>query len=91
MSEIQEWPAVRNAFRIGNSRSGEWKNLRFMVSRDSTPWLTVALVETPVNGHPRLDARIRGLQVAWDPRMSEGDARLYAIHQALLGVSQTRP
>jgi hypothetical protein len=90
MSEISNWPTVRNHFDIGNNRYGGWKSLRFMVSRDSTPWLTVALITTPLGGHPTLDAGIRGLQVAWDPRLSEGDVRLYAIQQALSGVTQTR-
>lgn len=82
-------PRVKNAFEIGSSRSAEWSNLRFCVSRDSTPWLTVALVEQARSGIPHLDARIRGLQVAWDPDMAPADLRLWAIYQALLGVVQT--
>lgn len=89
MSEMPALPRVKNAFEIGDNRSSEWRSLRFMVSRDRTPFLTVALVEQAKHGHPHLDGRIRGLQVAWDPEMAVADLRLYAIYQALLGVAQT--
>ena len=90
MSEMRSLPRVFNAFEIANRRSDEWQSLRLMVYRDRTPYLTVALVEQGRHGHPRLDSQIRGLQVAWDPELAAFDLRLYALQQALLGVSQTR-
>lgn len=90
MSEIRPWPMIANAISTSNGRAGDWKSLRLSVSRDRGLLLTVALVTTPWDGHPRLDANIRGCQVAWDPRLSQGDGRLYALQQALLGVAQTR-
>lgn len=90
MSEVVRNIPTRNRFEIGNSRSTEWSNLRLMVYRDRTPYLTVALVEQAKNGHPHLDSRIRGLQVAWDPSLCSGDLRTFALQQALLGVTQTR-
>lgn len=90
MSEAPYLYHTKNAFEIGNNRSSEWRNLRLMVSRDSTEYLTVALVEQAKGGHPRLDGRIRGLQVAWYPKYADYDLRLYALTTALAGVSQTR-
>ena len=89
MSEMQQLPPVRNAFDIASRRSAEWSSLRFMVTRDHTAYLTVALVEKSRDGHPFLDSRIRGLQVLWQPGHASKDQRLWAIYQALLGVSQT--
>jgi len=89
MSEIQHLPHVANAFEIANRRSSEWNSLRLMVYRDHTEYLTVALVEQARHGHPHLDSRIRGLQVAWYPKYADYDLRLYALHTALAGVSQT--
>lgn len=83
-------PPTKNAFEIGNNRSGEWRSLRLLVYRDSTEYLTVALVEQAKAGHPRLDGRIRGLQVAWFPKYADYDLRLYALTTALAGVVQTR-
>lgn len=91
MSEIRREPLYRNTFDSGNSRNGEWSTLRFMVTRDRTDFLTVALIEVPKHGHPKLDARIRGLQVVWAPENRVDDLRLYALHIALWGVSQTHP
>lgn len=90
MSEIQPAPAVRNQFNLGNNRSGEWRSLRLLVYRTRGLWLTAGLVETSFNGIERLDGRIAGLQVAWDPALCVGDLRLYALQQALEGVAQTR-
>ena len=89
MSGALPLPRIKNAFEIGNSRSSEWRSLRFVVARDSTPYLTAALVTQARDGIPHLDSNIRGLQVAWDPDMAPGDLRLWAIYQALLGVVQT--
>lgn len=86
MSEIRNLPPTKNAFEIGNNRSSEWASLRLMVYRDRTPFLTVALVEQGRYGHPRLDGRIRGIQVAWDPSLALVDLRLYALQEALSGV-----
>ena len=91
MSEIQSAGQTRNWFDTGNSRYGDWQSLRLLVKRDSSQYLTVALIEVPKGGHPRLDARYRGHQVLWDPRTSEGDVRLYALSVALSGMTQTRP
>lgn len=91
MSDIRRIPVVRNRFELGSSRSTEWSSLRLMVSRDSTDYLTVALVEQARQGHPHLDPRIRGLQVRWFPEYCDYDLRLYAIATALAGVNQTRP
>jgi hypothetical protein len=60
-----------------------------MVYRDHGPYLTVGLVSQSRGGHPMLDGRIRGLQVAWDPDLCEGNLQFYALEQALLGVTQT--
>lgn len=90
MSEIHPLIRTRNLLQIGNSRSVEWQVLRLLVSRDRTPYLTVALIEQAKNAHPQLDSRIRGLQVAWDPALCSGDLRTFALQQALLGVTQTR-
>lgn len=89
MSEIRREPLYRNTFDTGNSRSGEWRSLRFLVTRDHLAFLTVALIEVPKHGHPRLDSRIRGLQVEWHPEDITEDLRLGAIRRALWGVSQT--
>lgn len=89
MSEMRREPLYRNVFDTGDSRHGDWKTLRFMVTRDRTDFLTVALVEVPAHGHPRLDARIRGLQVEWHPQDIREEIRLGAIRRALWGVSQT--
>lgn len=90
MSEIHPYINTKNRLSIGNSRSVEWQVLRLLVSRDRTPYLTVALIEQAKNSHPQLDSRIRGLQVAWDPALCSGDLRTFALQQALLGVTQTR-
>lgn len=89
MSEMQREPLYRNTFELGSSRAQEWSRLRFMVSRDRTDYLTVALVEQASKGHPHLDSRIRGVQVLWHPELAYEDLRIFAIRTALLGVSQT--
>ena len=89
MSEIRREPLYRNTFDTGFTRSGEWKTIRFLVTRDSTDFLTAALVEVPAHGHPRLDSRIRGLQVEWHPEDITEDLRIGALRRALWGVSQT--
>jgi len=89
MSEIHPIPAPQNRLRIGNSRSSEWRSLRFMVHRNSTPLLTVGLVETSGYGIERLDARWAGFQVQWFPEEAVGDIRLHALASALRGLSQT--
>lgn len=86
---MDEIYSTRNAFTVGNNRPGEWQSLRFMVYRDRTEYLTVALVEQAKGGHPHMDGRIRGLQVAWYPKYADYDLRLYALHTALAGVTQT--
>lgn len=91
MSEMLHGTDVRNSFDLGNSRNGDWQTLRLLVTRNRSSYLTVAMIEVPKHGHPRLDARIRGMQVHWSPEPTIPDLRLYALAQALAGVSQTRP
>jgi hypothetical protein len=86
----QPKPSERNRIQIGDSRSGEWRSCKLNVYRDHTDYLTVALIEQARNGHPRLDGRINGLQVLWDPRKAEGDLRLYALSLALSAALRPR-
>jgi len=90
MSEIPLHTHTKNAISIGDSRSADWNSLKLHVTRDRTEYLTVALIEQSRGGHPRLDGRIRGLQVAWYPKYADYDLRLYALTTALAGVTQTR-
>lgn len=82
-------PFPQNRIQIGDSRSPDWRSLRFMVHRDNTRFLTVGLVQTSGYGIERLDARWAGFQVPWHPEEAEGDLRLYALTKALQGLSQT--
>jgi len=90
MSEIQGRVPYHNAVTIGGRRSTDWETLRLLVTRNSTPNLTVALIEQPRHGHPRLDLYARGLQVPWDRWVDVPDLRYYALERALAAVTQTR-
>jgi len=89
MSEIHLNPLPRNHIEVGNSRRSDWRSLRFMVYRDSSPLLTVGLIETNGYGLQRLDSRWAGFQVMWHPEEAIGDLKLYALTKALRGLSQT--
>lgn len=90
MSEIQNPLVARNVVRIGSNRPGSWQSLRLVVHRNSSEWLTVGLIETSWQGASALDSRVAGLQTTWFPERNEGqDLRYYALHRALLALSQT--
>lgn len=91
MSEIQKNAGPRSQIFIGNNRSGDWKSLRFLVSRTSATYLTVALITRTYGGHEMLDGEIRGLQVPWNGLEEGVDLRYYALNRALVGLAQTRP
>lgn len=80
----------QNEFHTRSSDRGEWQSLRLCIARSVPGKLAVALIEVPKFGHPRLDPNIRGMQVEWWPQYHEGEERLHALTQALLGVTQTR-
>jgi hypothetical protein len=90
MSEIQNPFVARNLVRVGSNRPGSWQSLRLVVHRNSTDWLTFALIETNWHGSSALDARVLGAQTPWFPERNDGqDLRVYALSRALLAVSQT--
>ena len=90
MSEIQNPFVARNLVRVGSNRPGGWQTLRLVCHRNSTDWLTFALIETAWHGNSALDGRVLGGQTPWFPeRNVEQDLRTYALSRALLAVSQT--
>lgn len=91
MSEIQRKAGPYNRITIGNNRSGDWHSLRLLVSRTSNLNLTVALITRTYAGYERLDGEIRGIQVPWDGKAPVPELRYYALRQALIGLTQTRP
>lgn len=90
MSEVQNPFVARNLIDVGSSRRGGWQTLRLVCHRNSSEWLTFALIETSWQGSSALDARVIGAQTPWFPERNEGqDLRVYALSRALLAVSQT--
>lgn len=91
MSEIRRNWSPSSELSIGNNRSGEWRSLRLNIYRTSDLQLTVALITRTAGGVESLDGEIRGIQVPWDGANRRHDSRFYALRQALIGVTQTRP
>jgi hypothetical protein len=90
MSEIRNPLVVRNRIEVGSSRPGTWQTVRLVVHRNSSDWLTAALIETSWQGSSALDSRLRGGQLAWDPAKSDvPDLRLYALSCAVSAFAQT--
>lgn len=80
----------RGGFLIGNSRSGEWKNLKLYVARDRSDYLTMSLIVQTDTGLPFLDPEIRGLQTIWYPQHHQQELKRYALSVALLRLTETR-
>lgn len=90
MSEIQNPLARRNFVDVGSNRRGEWQTMRLVVHRNSTDWLTYAVIETSWTGRSAMDSRFQGGQVLWTPEDAAPlDLRLYALRRALWSAAQT--
>lgn len=90
MSEIQNPLARRNFISVGSSRPGGWSTMRLVAHRNSSDYLTYAVIETSWTGSSALDSRFNGGQVLWTPEDPGGeDLRIYALRRALWSAAQT--